>query len=70
MCQPVGMVNLHIRDYRNSLPQKGGTAASVENSLIVHKVLIRMCMENLVKDISWISDDSSTYEDLLVSKLY
>jgi hypothetical protein len=40
------------------------------DTLIVHKVLIRMCMENVVKDISLISDDPSTYEDLLVSRLY
>lgn len=70
MCQPVGMVYLQIRDYRNSLPKKGGTAASVENSPIVQKVLLRMSMENVVKDISLISEGSWTYEDSLVSKLY
>lgn len=70
MCQPLGMVYLQIQDYRISLPQKGGTAASVENSPIVHKVLLRMCTENVVKEISLISDDSWTYADLLVSKLY
>jgi hypothetical protein len=70
MCQPVGMLYLQIQDYRNSLPHKGDTAASVENSPIVHKVLLRMHTENVVKEISLISDDSWTYEDLLVSKLY
>lgn len=64
------MVPFQIRDYRNLLTQKGGTAASMENSPIVHKVLLRMCMEQVVKDISLISEDSWTYEDLLVNKLF
>lgn len=42
----------------------------MENSPIVHKVLLRMCMEQVVKDISLISEDSWTYEDLLVNKLF
>ncbi|KAM3693433.1 hypothetical protein ACJW31_08G166500 [Castanea mollissima] len=60
-----GALLCEIRDYRNLLTQKGGTAASMENSPIVHKVLLRMCMEQVVKDISLISEDSWTYEDLL-----
>uniref|UniRef100_A0A2N9ICY2 Uncharacterized protein n=1 Tax=Fagus sylvatica TaxID=28930 RepID=A0A2N9ICY2_FAGSY len=60
-----GALLCEIRDYRNSLTQKGGTAAWMENSLIVHKVLLHMCMEHVVKDISLISEDSWTYEDLL-----
>ncbi|KAE8077241.1 hypothetical protein FH972_015821 [Carpinus fangiana] len=60
-----GALLCEIQDYRNSLPHKGDTAASVENSPIVHKVLLRMRTENVVKEISLISDDSWTYEDLL-----
>ncbi|KAG7981168.1 hypothetical protein I3843_05G219100 [Carya illinoinensis] len=60
-----GALLCEIRDYRNLWPQKGGPAASVEKSLVVHKVLLHICMENVVKDISLIADDSWTYEDIL-----
>ncbi|XP_041013210.1 protein PHYTOCHROME-DEPENDENT LATE-FLOWERING-like isoform X1 [Juglans microcarpa x Juglans regia] len=60
-----GALLCEIRDYRNLWPQKGGPAASVEKSSIVHKVLLHICMENVVKDISLIADDSWTYEDIL-----
>ncbi|KAA8529094.1 hypothetical protein F0562_034107 [Nyssa sinensis] len=53
-----------VCDYRNILSQKGGTACK-EKSPIIYKVALQMCMENVVKDILSISDDSWTYNDLL-----
>lgn len=64
------MASSQIRDYRNPLSQRGSTAASMKKPPIVHKVLLHMCTENVVKDISLMSDDSWTYEELLVSKFY
>lgn len=62
------MLSLQIRDYRNCLFHKGGTH-STQNIPVVNRVLLKMCMENVVKDILSISDDSWTYKDHLVSKL-
>ncbi|KAF8390075.1 hypothetical protein HHK36_024596 [Tetracentron sinense] len=60
-----GAIVCEIRDYRNCMPQQGDTVSSGKNSPVVHKVCLKMCMENVVKDISSISDDSWTYKDLL-----
>lgn len=49
------------------MPRKGDTGSSVENSPVRSKVFLQMCTESVVKDISLISDDSWTYNDLLVS---
>ncbi|XP_059658375.1 protein PHYTOCHROME-DEPENDENT LATE-FLOWERING-like [Cornus florida] len=60
-----GALICEIRDYRNILSQKGNTVSSAGKSPIIHKVVLQMCMENIVKDVSSISDDSWTYKDLL-----
>lgn len=62
------MIFLQIRDYRKCLFQKGGTS-SIDNSPLVLQVLLHMCMENVVKDILSISNDSWTYKDMLVSEV-
>ncbi|GMN38665.1 hypothetical protein TIFTF001_007901 [Ficus carica] len=59
-----GSILCQIRDYRNCLFHKGGTH-STQNIPVVHRVLLKMCMENVVKDILSISDDSWTYKDHL-----
>ncbi|KAF4355105.1 hypothetical protein G4B88_004317 [Cannabis sativa] len=65
---PIKYVNGHvlceIHDYRNCLLQKEGIC-SIQKSPIVHRVILQMSMENVVKDIMLISDDSWTYNDLL-----
>ncbi|XP_062110007.1 protein PHYTOCHROME-DEPENDENT LATE-FLOWERING-like [Humulus lupulus] len=58
-----GCVLCEIHDYRNCLLHKGGS--SIQKSPIVYRVILQMCMENVVKDIMSISDDSWTYNDLL-----
>ncbi|XP_057477922.1 protein PHYTOCHROME-DEPENDENT LATE-FLOWERING-like isoform X1 [Actinidia eriantha] len=60
-----GALLCEIRDYRNILPQNGDIASSMENSPVIHKVVLQMCMESVVKDISSISNDSWTYNDML-----
>lgn len=64
--QSIKMFSLQIRDYRNCLFHEGGIRSS-QNNPIVHRVILQMCMENVVKDIMSISDDSWTYKNLLVS---
>ncbi|XP_057988228.1 protein PHYTOCHROME-DEPENDENT LATE-FLOWERING [Hevea brasiliensis] len=59
-----GAVLCEIQDYRNCLSQKAGTAAA-ESSPTIHKVLLQMCMENVVKDILSMSNESWSYGDLL-----
>ncbi|EXB65576.1 hypothetical protein L484_025842 [Morus notabilis] len=59
-----GSILCQIRDYRNCLFHEGGIRSS-QNNPIVHRVILQMCMENVVKDIMSISDDSWTYKNLL-----
>ncbi|KAJ0095535.1 hypothetical protein Patl1_15197 [Pistacia atlantica] len=58
-----GAILCEIQDYRNCLHRRG--IASVDKSPVVHKVLLKMCMENVIKDICLMSNDSWSYEDLL-----
>ncbi|GFZ16026.1 hypothetical protein Acr_25g0004350 [Actinidia rufa] len=60
-----GALLCEIRDYRNIFPRNGDIASSMENSPVIHKVVLQMCMESVVKDISSISNDSWTYNDML-----
>nr|CAD1838048.1 unnamed protein product [Ananas comosus var. bracteatus] len=60
-----GTIVCEARDYRKFTSEQG-TAASAANGIpIVHKVRLRMSLENVVKDIPLISDDSWTYSDLI-----
>lgn len=61
------MLSLQIQDYRNCLFHKEGFG-STQKSPIVHRVILQMCMENVVKDMVSMSDESWTYKDLLVSE--
>ncbi|KAK3036727.1 hypothetical protein RJ639_030551 [Escallonia herrerae] len=60
-----GAVLCEIRDYRNIFLEEGNGSLSTEKSPIIYKVELQMCMENVVNDISSISDASWTYADLL-----
>ncbi|PON87015.1 Spt20 transcription factor [Trema orientale] len=53
-----------IQDYRNCLSHEGGIG-SIQKSPTVNRVILRMSMENVVKDILSISDDSWTYKNIL-----
>ncbi|XP_044494144.1 protein PHYTOCHROME-DEPENDENT LATE-FLOWERING-like isoform X5 [Mangifera indica] len=54
---------MKIQDYRNCLNGRG--IASLNKSPVVHRVLLKMCMEIVIKDIYSVSNDSWSYEDLL-----
>ena len=58
LCQPIEAIAMHVRDFRNCLVQVGDNTSHVNKSLIVHKALLEMSMENVIKDISSMSDDS------------
>lgn len=60
---------MQIRDFRNCLVQMEDSTFHVEKSPIVQKTLLKMSMENVIKDISSMSDGSWTYKDHLVSTL-
>ena len=62
------LVFMQIRDYRYICSQNGDNAR-VDKSPVMSKVALQMCMENVINDISSISDDSWTYSNLLVSRL-
>lgn len=58
---------MQVRDYRNCTSEQG-TVISASNVVpILHKVRLRMSLENVVKDMPLIADDSWTYSDLMVS---
>lgn len=58
---------LQVRDFRGCTPSKGPGAQSIDGLPIVNKVHLRMSLENVVKDIPLISDNSWNYGDLMVS---
>ncbi|KAK6931566.1 Spt20-like, SEP domain [Dillenia turbinata] len=60
-----GTVICEIRDFRSVLQQKGSMPSVANLSPIVHRVQLRMSMENVIKDISSVADDSWTYRDIL-----
>lgn len=60
---------MQVRDFRNCLIQMGESTSDVKKSPIAHKVLLKMSMENVIKDVSSMSDDSWSYKDHLVSIL-
>ncbi|KAL5995155.1 hypothetical protein ACLOJK_025213 [Asimina triloba] len=60
-----GTIVCEVRDYRKCTSEPGDTTTAVGGLPIVHKVLLRMSLENVVKDIPLISDDSWTYSDLM-----
>lgn len=60
-----GCVICEVRDYRKGSPISGDSVSSGESFPVVQKVLLRPTMENIVKDISSIAEDSWTYSDLM-----
>lgn len=60
---------IQVRDYRNSGAEQGCTHTS-DGSPIINKVRLKMSLENVVKDIPLLSDNSWTYGDLMASVTY
>ena len=60
-----GCVICEVRDYRKGSPISGDSVSSGESFPVVQKVLLRPTMENIVKDISSMAEDSWTYSDLM-----
>jgi len=58
---------LQVRDYRKCTSKQGSSVPFMDGLPIVNKVCLRMSLENVVKDIPLISDNSWTYGDLMVS---
>lgn len=58
---------LQVRDYRKCASERGPGATLIDGFPVVNKVHLRMSLENVVKDIPLISDNSWTYGDLMVS---
>lgn len=59
---------MQVRDYRKCSSEAGVPVASGDALPSIHRVQLRMSLENVVKDIPSISDDSWTYGDLMVSE--
>ena len=69
-CFKIGTCDfLQIRDYRKCAFEQGPGSTPTHGSVIVNKVCLKMSLENVVKDIPLISDNSWAYGDLMVSKL-
>uniref|UniRef100_A0A6N2MU05 Spt20-like SEP domain-containing protein n=1 Tax=Salix viminalis TaxID=40686 RepID=A0A6N2MU05_SALVM len=60
-----GTLICEVRDYRKCASEQGSSTPSVDGIPIVDKVCLRMSLENVVKDIPLISDNSWTYGDLM-----
>ncbi|KAJ6932825.1 hypothetical protein NC651_008294 [Populus alba x Populus x berolinensis] len=54
-----------VRDYRKCASKQGSSVPFMDGLPIVNKVCLRMSLENVVKDIPLISDNSWTYGDLM-----
>ncbi|XP_074268242.1 protein PHYTOCHROME-DEPENDENT LATE-FLOWERING-like [Silene latifolia] len=60
-----GAIMCEVRDYRKCVPHCGPNISSPSESAIVSKVSLKMSLENIVKDIPLMADDSWTYGDLM-----
>ncbi|MCL7040189.1 hypothetical protein MKW94_013120, partial [Papaver nudicaule] len=60
-----GTLVCEVRDYRKRPSEPGNVVSSMEQLPVINKVSLRMSLENVVKDIPLISDDSWTYSDLM-----
>ncbi|GMH14207.1 hypothetical protein Nepgr_016048 [Nepenthes gracilis] len=54
-----------VRDYRKCISESGSSIPTVDGSATTTKVRLKMSLENVVKDIPLIADDSWTYRDLM-----
>lgn len=59
-----GAVICEVRDYRKCALEQG-TIAPTDAVPVVNRIRLRMSLENVVKDIPLIADDSWTYSDLM-----
>lgn len=59
-----------MRDYRKCASEPGFSVPCADGLPIVNKVCLRMSLENVVKDIPLISDNSWTYGDLMVRMIH
>lgn len=57
---------LQVRDYRKCASEQGSSIPATDVLPVINKVRLRMSLENVVKDIPFISDNSWTYGDLMV----
>lgn len=60
------IILMQVRDFRGGSPEQGPGAQSTDGLPTVSKIHLRMSLENVVKDIPLISDNSWTYGDLMV----
>ncbi|KAI3945516.1 hypothetical protein MKW98_018333 [Papaver atlanticum] len=60
-----GTLLCEVRDYRKGVLVPGNVVSSMSGLPVITKVSLRMSLENVVKDIPLISDDSWTYGDLI-----
>ncbi|XP_068335447.1 protein PHYTOCHROME-DEPENDENT LATE-FLOWERING-like [Pyrus communis] len=60
-----GTLVCEIRDYRKCAFEQGPGSPSTNGSVIANKVCLKMSLENVVKDIPLISDNSWAYGDLM-----
>lgn len=56
---------MQVRDYRDHISEQG-TATTSFVMPVLRKVRLRMSLENVIKDMPFIADDSWTYSDLMV----
>lgn len=59
-----------VRDYRNCNSEPENVSVIADEIPIVHKVCLRMTLENIVKDMPSIIDVSCPYGDLMVSSRF
>lgn len=59
-----GAVICEVRDYRKCQSEQG-TISSIDAVPVVNKIRLRMSLENVVRDIPLIADESWTYSDLM-----
>ncbi|XP_026430076.1 protein PHYTOCHROME-DEPENDENT LATE-FLOWERING-like isoform X2 [Papaver somniferum] len=60
-----GTLLCEVRDYRKGALVPGNVISSMSGLPVITKVSLKMSLENVMKDIPLISDDSWTYGDLL-----
>ncbi|KAI4355402.1 hypothetical protein L6164_004181 [Bauhinia variegata] len=60
-----GALTCEVHDYRRCSSEKGHGVSSTDGSPTVIRVRLKMSLENVVKDIPLISDNSWTYGDLM-----
>ncbi|KMT04790.1 hypothetical protein BVRB_7g169660 isoform A [Beta vulgaris subsp. vulgaris] len=60
-----GALTCEVRDYRKCMSDPKFNIRSSNGSAVINKVRLKMSLENVVKDIPLMADDSWTYGDLM-----